>query len=62
MLKSMKIQNYRVFRRLEMDNLGAVNIVVGKNNTGENEPAGGDLFADRRERSIYYEFSHTSSS
>lgn len=35
MLQSMKIQNYRGFRRLEMDDIGAVNIVVGKNNSGK---------------------------
>ena len=35
MLKSMKIQNYRGFGCLEMNNLGAVNIVVGKNNSGK---------------------------
>lgn len=35
MLQSMKIQNYRGFHCLEMDDLGAVNIVVGKNNSGK---------------------------
>ncbi len=35
MLQSMKIQNYRSFRCLEMDDLGAVNLVVGKNNSGK---------------------------
>ncbi len=35
MLQSMKIQNYRGFRCLEMDDLGAVNIIVGKNNSGK---------------------------
>lgn len=35
MLQSMKIQNYRGFRRLEMDDIGAVNLIVGKNNSGK---------------------------
>ncbi len=35
MLKSLKIQNFKGFRCLEMNDLGAVNIVGGRNNTGK---------------------------
>ena len=35
MLTSLKIQNFRAFRFLEMNDLGAVNLIVGKNNSGK---------------------------
>lgn len=35
MLKSLKIQNFRGFRNLEINDLGAVNIIGGRNNAGK---------------------------
>ncbi len=35
MLTSLKIQNFRAFRSLEINDLGAVNLIVGKNNSGK---------------------------
>ena len=35
MLTSLKIQNFRGFRNLEINDLGAVNIIGGRNNAGK---------------------------
>lgn len=34
-LKSLRVQNFRVFRDLQIDRLGRVNLIVGKNNVGK---------------------------
>lgn len=35
MLNHLHIQNYRLFRDLQIDKLGQVNLIAGKNNTGK---------------------------
>ncbi|MEG4353730.1 AAA family ATPase [Microcoleus sp. LAD1_D5] len=35
MLKSFQIHNFRLFKHLEVKNLGRVNLIVGKNNSGK---------------------------
>jgi AAA15 family ATPase/GTPase len=35
MLKSLKIENYRCFPSFELDKLGRINLLVGKNNSGK---------------------------
>jgi hypothetical protein len=35
MLKSVKIENFRGFQSFELQQLGRVNLLVGKNNTGK---------------------------
>jgi AAA15 family ATPase/GTPase len=35
MIRSVKIRGYRAFKEFEMDRLGRVNLLVGKNNAGK---------------------------
>ncbi|RUT00984.1 hypothetical protein DSM106972_069900 [Dulcicalothrix desertica PCC 7102] len=35
MLKSFHISNFRLFQNIEVEKLGRVNLVVGKNNAGK---------------------------
>ncbi len=35
MLKSLYIQNYRIFKEFSIENLGRINLIVGKNNSGK---------------------------
>ena len=35
MVKSIEIQNYRNLKKINFDSLGAVNLIIGKNNTGK---------------------------
>ncbi|HEX6094789.1 MAG TPA: AAA family ATPase [Thermoanaerobaculia bacterium] len=35
LLESLRIENYRVFKRLEIPHLGRVNLLVGRNNSGK---------------------------
>ncbi|WP_013324588.1 AAA family ATPase [Gloeothece verrucosa] len=35
MLQSLKIENFRCFRSFELNNLGRINLLVGKNNSGK---------------------------
>lgn len=35
MLDSLYIKNFRVFKQLEIEKLGQVNLIVGKNNSGK---------------------------
>lgn len=34
-MNSIEISNFKNFRHLKIDNLGAVNLIVGKNNAGK---------------------------
>ncbi|MDE7418604.1 MAG: AAA family ATPase, partial [Muribaculaceae bacterium] len=34
-MKTLEISNFKNFRHLKIDNLGSVNLIVGKNNTGK---------------------------
>ena len=35
MLKHLKIRNFRIFKALEIDRLGRINLIAGKNNAGK---------------------------
>jgi AAA15 family ATPase/GTPase len=35
MLKSLKIENFRCFKSFELQQLGLINLLVGKNNSGK---------------------------
>ena len=47
MYKSFRVKNFRCFKDLQINDLGRVNLIAGKNNTGQDGSARGDVFASR---------------
>ena len=43
MYKSFRVKNFRCFKDLQINDLGRVNLIAGKNNTGKTASDGGDV-------------------
>ena len=43
MYKSFRVKNFRCFKDLQINDLGRVNLIAGKNNTGKTALTGGDV-------------------